>query len=97
MLRGLQASADNQHTVSPMTWQAINQELEASGAPFIDYERFAARWDADPMLKQIVSKFDGRGLVIKTHKTTQDSEVTGEPTGKSQLSKMAKRATKLGK
>jgi hypothetical protein len=49
-----------------MTWDAINQAGQQYGAPDIDYDRFAARWDADPILKQLVTRFDGHGLVVKT-------------------------------
>ena len=66
------------------------------GVP-IDYDAFAARWD-DPqegaLLKKLVKKFDGSGLLINTHKASSDTprkEKTGE------VEKMAKRATKLGK
>ena len=66
------------------------------GVP-IDYEAFAVRWD-DPqegaLLKQLVKKFDGNGLLIKTHQ--RDSQLPHtQKTG--EVEKMAKRATKLGK
>lgn len=50
-----------------MTWQALNQLGQEYGAPDIDYDRFAARWDSDPILKKLVDRFDGHGLVVKTH------------------------------
>jgi hypothetical protein len=65
------------------------------GAPAIDYDRFAARWDSDPVLKSIVDRFDGNGLVIKTDNNAQQPEQgTPQP---NEVEKMAKRATKLGK
>jgi hypothetical protein len=64
------------------------------GAPSIDYDRFAARWEQDEMLKQIVDRFDGNGLVVKTD--VQEPKLPqGQQTG--EVAKMAKRATKLGK
>lgn len=49
-----------------MTWQTINQATQGEGAPDIDYERFASRFDQDPVLQQLVARFDGRGVVLKT-------------------------------
>ena len=40
--------------------------MRASGSPAIDYDRFAARWEQDPILKKIVDRFDGQGVVLKT-------------------------------
>jgi len=51
-----------------MSWGAINQAGQNYGAPDIDYDRFAARWESDPILKKLVSRFDGHGLVVKTDK-----------------------------
>ena len=77
-LRALQASANNQHVEAPMTWDAINHIGEKYGSPDIDYDRFAKRWEQDPMMKQLVSRFDGRGLVVKTNKHEPQPE-QGEP------------------
>jgi len=96
-LRALQSSANNQganqdrHIDAPMTWDALNQAGQNYGAPDIDYDRFAARWASDPVLKQLVDRFDGQGVVIKT-KGAEDEPEQGEPKG-NEVSKMAKRAT----
>jgi hypothetical protein len=45
-------------------------------------------------LKQLVDRFDGNGIVVKTEKEA-DKLPQGEKTG--EVEKMAKRATKLGK
>jgi len=75
-----------------MTWDAINQLGQQYGAPDIDYDRFAARWDADPVLKQLVARFDGHGLVVKTKNKEAEPE-QGEPQP-SMMDKAAERATK---
>lgn len=92
-LRAVQSAANNQNTQAPMTWTALNQAGKNFGAPMIDYDRFAARWETDPVLKQLVDRFDGAGLVIKTNEK--------EPSAKSshkerEVTKMAKRATARG-
>jgi hypothetical protein len=65
--------------------------MRASGNPAIDYDRFAARWEQDPILKKIVDRFDGQGVVLKTQ-VHQDQPEQGKPKPK-ELDKMAKRAT----
>jgi hypothetical protein len=73
-----------------MTWDALNQAGQNYGSPDIDYDRFAARWESDPILKQLVARFDGQGVVIKT-KGTDDQPEQGEPK-KGLVDKMAKHA-----
>jgi hypothetical protein len=74
-----------------MTWDALNNSGQNYGAPDIDYDRFAARWESDPILKELVARFDEHGIVIKTDKHEPQPE-QGEPKG-NEVSKMAKRAT----
>ena len=79
-----------------MTWQALNQTGQQYGSPDIDYDRFAARWESDPILKKLVDRFDGRGLVIKTNKH-DDQPMQGNPEKKkaaNAVDQMAKSATK---
>jgi hypothetical protein len=91
-LRAMQAAADNQKSSAPMSWEALNQAGQQYGAPDIDYRRFAARWDSDPILKQLVTRFDGHGLVVKT-KNKEDETEQGTPKP-SMMDKAAERATK---
>lgn len=51
-----------------MTWDALNQLGQQYGAPDIDYDRFAKRWEQDPIMKKLVRRFDGRGVVVATNK-----------------------------
>ena len=57
----MQSAANKSHEEETETWA----ELQQAGIP-IDYDRFAARWDTDPQLKQLVARFDGQGIVLKT-------------------------------
>jgi hypothetical protein len=91
-LRSLQSSANNQKSIAQATWDTINQAGQEHGAPDIDYDRFAARWETDPVLKQLVARFDGQGVVIKT-KQPEDTPMQGTPPKPGEVSKMAKRAT----
>jgi hypothetical protein len=76
-----------------MTWIALNQACKNLGAPSIDYDRFAARWETDPVLKQLVDRFDGSGLVIKTNEKEPNMKTSHK---EREVSKMAKRATHKG-
>ena len=78
-LRAIQSRANAQHSSAPMTWDAINNIGQDYGAPDIDYDRFAARWETDPILKQLVDRFSGQGLVIKTDKGQPAPAEQGKP------------------
>lgn len=94
-LRALQSAANRKGSEATMTWRALAAASAKMGAPAIDYDRFAARWDSDPVLKSIVDRYDSHGLVIKTaNKAKQVEKGTPQP---NEMEKMAKRATKLGK
>jgi molybdopterin-guanine dinucleotide biosynthesis protein A len=94
-LRALQSAANNSGSESQMTWKALAAASSRMGAPTIDYDRFAARWDSDPMLQQIVDRFDANGVVIKT--ANKENNLPQGQAQPGQIEKMAKRATKLGK
>lgn len=87
-LRALQAASNNQNTTSQLNWNALNN----MGVP-VGYDEFAARWDdpqEGPILKQLVAKFDGHGLTVKTH----DKDPIQQTSHKErEISRMAKRAT----
>lgn len=95
-LRALQAAADNTDSEAPMTWTALNRAASNYGAPAIDYDRFAARWDADPIIQQLVDRFDDSGLVIKTQRQSDSPEVAQQQQDTGAVSQMAMSATKRG-
>jgi len=86
-LRALQAAANRQNTQAPLTWEA----LQSMGIP-VRYDEFAARWE-DPqegaILKQLVDKFDGHGLTVKTNEKDQAVKTSHK---EREVGKMAKRA-----
>lgn len=78
-----------------MTWQALNAINRNYGNPSIDYERFAAQYDAEDeqgILHQLVSQFDHNGLIIKTNQSELGQQPTNPSTGA--VERMAKHATK---
>ncbi len=69
----------------------------------ISYDAFAKRWEEEEqlppeqqVLHNLVVKFDGSGVTVKTQDAKQKPEVGGEEDS-GVVSQMAKRATKLGK
>ena len=89
MLTGLQKAADGQGIESPMTWRAINSALRGE-APKVTYSAYSARWEKEPILKQLVDRFDGNGLQVKT--AAKDQPEQGQKKTNA-MGKMAKRAT----
>jgi hypothetical protein len=79
-----------------MTWKALNAADAGLGSPNIDYDRFAARWETDPILKTLVDKFDENGLVIKTNSMSQQPAQGSPKAGKSDMETAAIRATRAG-
>jgi hypothetical protein len=85
----LQKAADSQHIQSPLTWRAVNKALRGE-SPHIGYDQFNARWEKEPVLKQLVDRFDGNGLVVKTDAKEQPERSQKKTNA---MDKMAKRAT----
>lgn len=92
-LRALQSAANDQHSEAQLTWDAINHAGQNYGAPDIDYDRFAQRFDTDPIIKQLVQRFDGHGVVIKTDKK-EPKPGQGKPVGKSMKAQSAMAAVR---
>ena len=55
----------------------------------IDYETFKAQFDSVPQIKNIVDRFDGKGLVLKTK---EKPEVTRSDKNNTGLDQAASRA-----
>jgi uncharacterized protein YeaO (DUF488 family) len=104
LLRGLRDNALNQSDAKgyksnePRTWDALNVELRrAYGAPKIRYDQFDQRWQQEEqlppeqqILHNLVDRYDGHGLVLKTGGEEQPEQGAKDT---DQVSKMAKRAT----
>ena len=91
-LKTIQAAANGQHAPAVISWAALNKLNSQRGAPLIDFDGFVQRYDEDPALQSIVSSYSDQGVVLNTD-VSSDGEVPSEEPDKSQVSKMAKRAT----
>jgi hypothetical protein len=92
-LRTLQAAANNNQSSASLTWDAFNKINSNSGAPFVDIDSFAQRFEADPIVQQFVDRYDESGLVIKTNQAMPDP-LTQHKEPESAVSKMARSALK---
>ena len=65
-----------------MSWIAINNLIGKEGNPQVTYKEFDARWKSqdptDQELKDLVDRFDGQGIVIKTQGMDSNPE-QGKP------------------
>lgn len=91
MLRTLQSAADNQNSEATLHWHTLQQK----GIP-IDYDAFAARWDSqdanDQILHNLVDRFDGTGIVLKTNNGQEPARGPAGKESENGISRMAKRA-----
>lgn len=53
--------------------------LQNTSGQEIDYDAFKEIFDADPYVKKIVDRFDGKGLVIKTKEKQKPTEFGQKP------------------
>ena len=96
-LRFLQADDSNHQSNGVHPWGDLQRKLRSAGLN-IKYKTFKARWDSqqpdDAILHDLVDRFDGHGVVLKTN---NPQLAQGDKSKKSSIDTMAKRATKLGK
>jgi len=96
-LQSIQSNSNFKDETNALTYRALNSLTRDNGSPAIDYDRFAALWDAEEgkspdqqILRNLVKSFDGNGVVIKTHEK-ENEQPKGEPKT-SRIQAMAKRA-----
>ena len=90
LLRNQIAQADKQYQPSYLSWDALNNLMLNVGDAQFDYDSFKNSYDTNPMIKQLVQRFDARGVELKT-KTKNPKKA--QPDGSSEVAKMAKAAT----
>jgi hypothetical protein len=72
------------------SWDAISNMLQNVSGIQMDYETFKAEFDAIPQLANIVDRFDGQGIVLKTKEKPEATR--GEPKDSGGVMGAAKRA-----
>jgi hypothetical protein len=90
LLRNQISQADTQYQSGYLSWDALNSLMQNVGDAQFDYDSFKNSYDTNPMIQQLVQRFDGRGVELKT-KTKNPKK--GQPGGEGEVAKMAKAAT----
>ena len=90
LLRNQISQADRQQQPSYLSWDALNSLMVNIGDEQFDYDSFKNSYDTNPMIKQLIQRFDARGVELKT-KTKNPKKA--QPGGEGEVAKMAKAAT----
>jgi len=90
LLRNQISQADRQQQPSYLSWDALNSIMVNIGDEQFDYDSFKNSYDTNPMIQQLVQRFDARGVELKTKNKNPKK---GQPGGEGEVAKMAKAAT----
>jgi hypothetical protein len=90
LLRNQISQADRQQQPSYLSWDALNNLMQNIGDEQFDYDSFKNSYDTNPMIKQLIQRFDARGVELKTKNKNPKK---GQPGGEGEVAKMAKAAT----
>ena len=85
----LQNRADAQGVPAEFSWNAISNMLKNVSGIQMDYETFKQQYDKIPQMQNIVDRFDGDGIVLKTK---EEPEATQSGNKTTDLNVGAKRA-----
>lgn len=93
VLSNLKGRADSQNKPAQFSWNAISNMLQNVGGGLLNYDVFKTQFDSNPQFKEIIKRFDSRGLVLKTNKELekpgQGSDIDAS---KANVERSAKRA-----
>lgn len=84
----LQNKADSNRLPAVHTYLDINNSLDDGIS--VDYSSFDKIFNSDPRIQNIVQRYDGNGIVLKTKAKPQDQVTVNKKS--STLDSMAKRA-----
>lgn len=66
ILLALQSRANSKGTPGQFSWDAVSNMLQNVSGTQMDYETFKQEYDQLPQLQNIVDRFDGQGITLKT-------------------------------
>lgn len=89
ILNALKSRSDSKGTPGQFSWEAISNMLKNFSGTKMDYETFKAQFDSVPQLKNVVDRFDGQGVTLKTR---EKPEATRSDKDKTNLDQSASRA-----
>lgn len=76
ILSMLKNKADSAMTTATYTWQELSQMTRNVTGQTVDYDSFKIDFDSNPELKNLVNRFDGDVVELKTK--VKPDEVTGQ-------------------
>ena len=79
VLSNLQARANSKRTTSSYSWASVSRMMQNVSGQEIDYDLFKRQFDANPQLKTLVDRFDGKGITIKTKEKEKPTEFGKKP------------------
>ncbi len=75
-----------------LSWAALSKMLTNISGQAISYDSFKSEYDANPAFASLVSRFDSRGIILKTHE--EQSTAVSSTDATSTNDQMAKAASK---
>lgn len=90
ILNVLKSRSDSKGVPGQYSWDAISNMLRNMSGSQMDYETFKAQFDKLPQLKNIVDRFDGAGITLKTKEKPEATR--SQPKNQSTINSTASRA-----
>lgn len=79
VLSNLQSRANSKNTTAKFSWDAISKMMQNVTGQKIDYDLFKTLFDTNPRVKNLVNRFDGMGVEIKTKDKQRPTEFGTKP------------------
>lgn len=79
VLSNLQSRANSKKSTAKYSWEAISKMMQNVTGQKIDYDLFKKMFDTNPRVKNLVNRFDGMGIEIKTKEKERPTEFGKTP------------------
>ena len=79
VLSNLQSRANSKKTTAKYSWDAVSRMMQNVTGQKIDYDLFKRQFDTNPSIKNLVTRFDGMGIEIKTKEKERPTEFGKKP------------------
>jgi hypothetical protein len=79
VLSNLQNRANAKKSTAKYSWEAISSMMQNINGQEIDYDLFKMQFDSNPQIKNLVNRFDGQGIEIKTKEKNVPTEFGQKP------------------
>lgn len=79
VLSNLQSRANSKKSTAKFSWDAISTIMQNVTGQKIDYDLFKMQFDSNPRVKNLVNRFDSRGIEVKTREKEMPTEFGQKP------------------